>query len=81
MTISELAAMLPGTISLKPEGVNEDDMEYHFWFTEIDFGKINTDDKGDITTIDVDKKYQGQIESNQEINEVLQKNNLIINYV
>ena len=81
MTIQELAALLPGNITLKSDGTGEDDLEYHLWFDEIDFGNVNFDDNNNITSIDVKKQYEGRIESNQQVNKVLTDNNLTINYI
>ncbi|MHB8569662.1 MAG: hypothetical protein ACYC97_05620 [Metallibacterium sp.] len=81
MTIEELSALLPGNITLKPVGTDEDELIYHFWFEKIDFGEINIDSQDDITSINVKKQYEGQIENNQQVNNVLKANNLTINYV
>ena len=81
MTISELAALLPGNILLAPVQAGIYNILYHFWFSNIHIGTISTDATDDITAINIDSQYKSQIENNVEVKNVLNKNNLKINYV
>lgn len=81
MTISELSALLPGNIVLTPVEADVDNISYHFWFSNIHIGTIDTDATDDITAINIDSQYKSQIENNVEVKNVLNKNNLKINYV
>ncbi len=81
MTISELQALLPSNITLKTDGNDIDSIQYHFWWTNVHVGTIDTDSNGDITAVNIEKQYQSQIENNAEVNKVLKENNLNINYV